>query len=254
MRNKSLVIKIFIIIALTASAGYLLAAFVFFADRNDKNICRQVNVRILNDKELQMMSAKTVTDFVCKGSLNPTGKPIAEVKTDKIEEELLHANPVVKSAECYITPSGIMNIDILQRTPKFRVITGSEAYYVDTEGKTFPVSTDYSAYVPVVSGRLTKTFATTQLFDFVNFIEKNGFWNAQIEQIYVVDNRNIELVQRIGGGIIRFGDIANYELKFEKLQKLYTNAFKEIGWNHYRTIDLRLADQTDMIVCTKINN
>jgi cell division protein FtsQ len=103
--------------------------------------------------------------------------------------------------------------------------------------------------VPVVSGRLTRTFATEQIFDFVSFIEKSDFWNAQIEQIYVADNKNIELIPRVGSGVILFGNLSNFATKLNKLQKLYSNAFNEIGWNRYKTIDLRYENQ---IVCTKI--
>ncbi|MDR2824115.1 MAG: hypothetical protein LBB41_02820, partial [Prevotellaceae bacterium] len=121
MHNKSLVIKIFIIAGSVVAAAYLLFAFVFFTKKTDKDICKGVNIRILNDHKMKMLSEQTVADFVCNGSLNPIGKRIADVETEKIEQELLHENPTLQNAECYITPSGVMKIDVMQRTPKFRV-------------------------------------------------------------------------------------------------------------------------------------
>jgi cell division protein FtsQ len=135
-----------------------------------------------------------------------------------------------------------------QRTPKFRVI-GIESFYVDTEKKWMPASPNFSAYVPIVSGRITKSMATGEMFDFVSFLEDNPFWNAQIEQIYVRDDLKIELVPRVGDAIIVLGKLENFKPKLEKLRKLYINGFNTIGWNRYSKIDLQYKDQ---VICTKI--
>ena len=43
------------------------------------------------------------------------------------------------------------------------------------------------------------------LYKFGVFLQKNSFWNAQIEQIHVLPGRNIELVPRVGDHIIYLG-------------------------------------------------
>ncbi|MCL1868289.1 MAG: hypothetical protein FWF72_05020 [Paludibacter sp.] len=251
MRNKNLIIKIFIIAAVIIAVGYLLAAFVFFSENKNNDVCKSVNVSILNYDKIKMLDSKTIEDFIKKSKLNPVGKSVTKLKIETLENELLNKNPTIKSVECYLTTSGVMNVDVKQRTPKFRVMTNSESYYVDSERKIFPVSINFSAYVPVASGVITATFAKGELFDFISFIEKDKFWNAQIEQIYVVDNKQIELVPRVGSGIIIFGDLTNIEKKFDKLKTLYSEGFSQIGWNRYKTIDVSL--KTDQIVCTKID-
>jgi cell division protein FtsQ len=155
---------------------------------------------------------------------------------------------MIKKVECYKTPSGIVHIQVTQRCPKFRVV-GIESYYIDADRKWMPISTNYAAYVPIVSGRITKTMACGKIFDFVSFLEENPFWNAQIEQIVVRDDLKIELVQRVGEAIIILGTLDNYVTKFEKLRVLYTRGFNVIGWNRYKTIDLQYKNQ---VVCTKI--
>ena len=112
-----------------------------------------------------------------------------------------------------------------------------------------PVSTNYAAYVPVVSGRVTISMASGKLFDFVGFVADDPFWNAQIEQINVRDDLKIELVPRVGDAIIMLGTLDNYASKLEKLKKLYARGFNVIGWNRYRMIDLQYKDQ---IVCDKM--
>jgi cell division protein FtsQ len=154
---------------------------------------------------------------------------------------------MIKVVECYKTPSGIVNIRILQRCPKFRVV-GFGSYYIDNDRKPMPISKNYAAYVPVVSGRATVSMMTSKMFDFVTFLEENPFWNAQIEQIYICDDMKIELVPRVGDAIIMLGTLDNYQARLEKLRKLYVKGFNVIGWNKYQTIDLQYKDQ---IVCSK---
>jgi cell division protein FtsQ len=111
-----------------------------------------------------------------------------------------------------------------------------------------PVSPNYAAYVPVVSGRVTVSMATGQIFDFVTFLELNPFWNAQIEQIFVRDDKKIELIPRVGEAVILLGTLDDYQLKLEKLRKLYIKGFNVIGWNRYKLIDLQYKGQ---VVCNK---
>ena len=40
------------------------------------------------------------------------------------------------------------------------------------------------------------------LYKFGVFLQKNSFWNAQIEQIHVLPGKNIELVPRVGDHLI----------------------------------------------------
>jgi cell division protein FtsQ len=140
-----------------------------------------------------------------------------------------------------------VNIRIQQRIPKFRVV-GLGSYYIDVDRKPMPVSLNYAAYVPVVSGKVTVSMVRGQIFDFVTFLEENPFWNAQIEQIFVRDDKKIELIPRVGDAIILLGTLDNYQSKLEKLHKLYLKGFNVIGWNRYKVIDLQYKGQ---VVCNK---
>lgn len=111
-----------------------------------------------------------------------------------------------------------------------------------------PVSQNFAAYVPVVSGRVTKKMANWILFDFAEYINNDPFWNNQIEQININDKLKVELVPRVGEQIIIMGDLTRYKQKLEKLKKLYLYGLNEMGWNQYKTINLEYKDQ---VVCTK---
>ncbi|MDR3652426.1 MAG: cell division protein FtsQ [Paludibacter sp.] len=228
--------------------GYVGFSIWYFSGREKENVCRKLEIILADSANIQLVTQTDIAKILEDNDLNPLGKTIKYISTESIEE-VLHKNPMLKAVECYKTPSGIVNVRILQRCPKFRVV-GFKSYYIDVDRKPLPVSANYAAYVPVVSGRVTYSFATGKLFDFVSFIADNPFWNAQIEQIYVCNDLKIELVPRVGDAIIVLGSLENYEAKLEKLHQLYVKGFNILGWNKYKVIDLEYENQ---VVCSKIS-
>lgn len=246
MRNPTLRI-ILIVTGIVLVSGYLVFTLLKATAKSGDLVCNRLDINLVDSSRVQLISNKEIIRTLQTKQLYPVGKSLKNIDTEAIEN-VLEQNPMLKRVECYKTPSGTVRLLLVQRTPKFRVMGTAENYYVDLERNTMPVSTEYAAFVPVVSGRVTKTLAKGELFDFITFIEKNAFWSAQIEQIYVNNNQTIELVPRVGSGVILLGTLVDYERKLNKLQKLYTKGFSEIGWNRYAYIDLRYKDQ---VVCTK---
>jgi len=227
--------------------GYFVFALWYFPQQTKEDVCKSLEISIVDKASTLLISEKDVAQILEQADLNPVGKTIKYISTETIEKEL-HRNPMIKMAECFKSPSGTLKIKITQRRPKFRVV-GFGSYYVDADRKTMPVSANYAAYVPVVSGRITVSMATGRMFDFISFLENNPFWNAQIEQIHIREDLKIELVTRVGDAIIVLGKLDNFESKLKKLNKLYSHGFNTIGWNKYKTIDLQYKDQ---VVCTKV--
>ncbi|MEI6555108.1 MAG: cell division protein FtsQ [Paludibacter sp.] len=239
---KYLLISIFSLIVL----GYVGFSIWHFSDRNKEKVCSQLVVVVDNSNDCRLITEKEIVQLLESKGLNPIGKTIKNIQTEPIEE-VLRKNPMIKSAECYKLPSGRIDIIIQQRNPMFRVV-GMGSYYIDDNRKTLPVSLNYAAYIPVVSGHVTVSLVTGKMYDFLLFIKNNPFWNAQIEQIYVREDQKIELVPRVGDAIILLGTLDNYKVKLEKLHKLYAKGFNVIGWNKYKLIDLQFKDQ---VVCNK---
>ena len=111
-----------------------------------------------------------------------------------------------------------------------------------------PTSTNYAAYVHVVTGLTDHTLAQTDIYDFVDYIDNDDFWNAQIEQIIVHPDTTIDIVPRVGNHILRLGKLERYRQKLDKAMVLYQNGFSIIGWRDYKIIDLRFRNQ---IICKK---
>lgn len=238
--------KWFKISVLCAIFGYLIFSIFVFTYKSKNQVCKAVLVEI-SDTTLRFISKRNVIDAIENSGLNPVGATMRDVQTDKIEK-MLEKQPRIKQAECYKTPDAKIKIVVKQREPILRVMNNGKGYYIDGDGKIMPTSLGFTAYVPVASGAISEKLAKNELYDFALFLKRNSFWNAQIEQIYVDYNEEVELIPRVGDQIIVLGKLDNYEYKLEKLLSVYKDGFNRTGWNKYRKVDLRFENQ---VVCTK---
>ena len=222
--------------------SYVALSPYFFSAKDKEIVCKELKITF-SDNNISLITESDIEQFLKEKNLHPVGKKVKEIQTEAIERAL-NVSEVIKSVECYITPSGVSHIRIKQRIPKFRVFTNSgSSYFIDTERSKIQTSVNHTAYLPIVSGYVSYEMLKGELFDFISFLERNTFWNAQIEQIYVRADQKIELVPRVGDSIILLGTLENYQSKLEKLRKLYLNAFNIMGWNHYKIIDLQYKGQ-----------
>jgi len=194
-----------------------------------------------------------------------TGMSIKDINTDMCEK-IIESNPYVAQAEVFSTIDGILKVRISPRNPLLRVVNDrGEHFYIDEAGYTMPVSLHYSAKVLVANGnikaqnnstRATKlktnlqiadsTAMLNQLYSLAADLKKSSFWNAQIEQIYVNEKNEIELIPRVGEHSILIGDISFLNEKLEKLFVFYKEGLNKTGWNKYKQINLKYKDQ---VVC-----
>ncbi len=241
----STISKILISLCILAILGY--AGFMIWqsSDTDKNTICVGLDVKLLDESSARFISEHEIAKLLDSKGLNPVGNKYKIISTEAIERELLR-NELIRTTECYKTISGKVVVEVTQRTPKF-LIVGNQSYYVDSDRKLMPVSLNYAAYVPVVSGRVLRRMATHELFDFVTYLEKDTFWNAQIEQIHVRDDLKVELVPRVGNAVVLLGSFDNFEKKLRNLRELYTQGFNVVGWNRYDKIDLQYDGQ---VVCT----
>lgn len=87
------------------------------------------------------------------------------------------------------------------------------------------------------------------LYEMAKFITEDEFWNAQVSQLFVNNDKEFELIPRVGNHEIIFGEADKIPFKFQKLMVFYKKALPKTGWNEYSTINLKFKNQ---IVCTKI--
>lgn len=91
-----------------------------------------------------------------------------------------------------------------------------------------------------------------KLLTFVELVENDSFWRSEIVQIvaHTAPSGALELVliPRSGRHTILFGRIEQEEAKFDRLMIFYRKGLAGMGWEQYRTIDIRYKDR---VVCRR---
>lgn len=239
--------KFFKYILVSLLPAYLIVSLIAYSSAHDEQKCTHLKVSLLDSANTHFTSVQEITKQIQEEDIDPTGKPLGSINTEKMER-ILKKNQLIARAECYKSPSGIVHVDINQRVPIMRIISGFESYYIDENGDIMPTSSSFSAYLPLATGYITHAYAKSQLYPMAVYLKNTPFWEAQIEQIYVTENNEIELIPRIGDNLILLGKIDNFEQKLENLQCLYEQALSKVGWNKYDTINLKYNNQ---VICSK---
>ena len=143
---------------------------------------------------------------------------------------------------------GKLVISVDERTPVVRFKSSTEDYYMDQKGIRVPVSSRYVERILLAEGTIPDEIIKKSFLKMADFVNKDDFWRAQIEQVFVQANGELLLVPQVGDYLIEFGTPDDYELKFRNLRAVYQQGFKNIGWNRYKTISVKYRNQ---VVCTK---
>jgi cell division protein FtsQ len=240
--------KLLIFLLLIVLAVYLVVASTFLNHKSNEAICEAVDLVVTDSIDYGFISNKDILNLLNSQKISPVGLKINEINTNEMEE-IISKQPFVESVDCYKTPGNKIGIKIRQRVPLLRVMANNgENYYVDQKGETMPVPTGSTAYVPIITGNVSKDFAKKELYAFGLFLRDNSLWNAQIEQINVTAQRELELIPRVGENVIFLGKPENYEEKLDRLKTFYEKGLNKVGWNKYSRISLEFNNQ---IICTK---
>ncbi|MDH3651266.1 MAG: hypothetical protein OEQ53_16385 [Saprospiraceae bacterium] len=166
-------------------------------------------------------------------------------------ERVLEEEAFIVDAEAYLDRHDVLHIDLKQRTPVLRVmdIQGNN-YYLDAEGVKLPLSKNFTARVPVVTG-IPMTYedfesGKTPLHDvyrLIQYVRGDPFLCAWLEEVHVQREHEMLLIGNVGKFPVVFGDGQDIEEKFEKLKIFFQKGQGEIDWNNLQSIDLRFAAQ-----------
>ena len=168
-------------------------------------------------------------------------------ETEDSLEHILVRNSVIKSAQVYYTLDGYFHVEITQRKPVLRIMSG-EGYYVDEDGKIMPLSRKYTSRVVVATGNISRKFACNGLYPFIMTLRNDEFWDALVEQIVVEKGNEVVLIPKVGNFRIVLGTLDDMNEKLENLRLFLREGIVLKGWNVYKEINLKFKNQ---IVCVK---
>jgi cell division protein FtsQ len=246
---------------------YLIALPVFFAKSTSSKPCTGIVVDIADSNDYHFVTKHQLLNLAYGNSGRFAGKPMKDISVATIESRI-NVLRELKKAEVYMTVDGIIHIHVDQRNPVMRVMPDNGGdYFVDEEGVVVRRRNLYNPRLHIVEGNVNissamlngvsvldtsiKHSVLKDIFPLVNYINDDKFWSAQVDQIYIDKNDEIDLIPRAGSHIIHLGTVDNYEGKLRNLVAFYDKVLPVVGWNKYSLINLEFKDQ---IVCKRRDN
>lgn len=252
-----------IIVALDVVLGiYVAVAMTSFNKAEaSSSVCTKVAIDISDGNTNGFLSSDEIKKILQRKDLYPLACKMSSVDPRQIED-LLKVSPFVKTAECYKTIDGHVNIVVTQRMPIVRIKSADGGdYYLDETGGIMPNS-KYTSDLIIATGNISKSFATNSVAFLAQTLMTNDLWRNMIEQINVLPDQSIELVPRIGDHVVNIGYLPYHRHRVERqkqiedyvvrqmtrLEKFYKYGLSQAGWNKYSYIDLEFNNQ---IICKK---
>lgn len=239
--------------------GGLLVSLAF-VNREEKQVtCSSIVVSIEPQNELLFVDRDMVIRTIRADGNEKLilGKPVNALHTPVLEKKLID-NRMISHAQVFTDMNGVLNVKVRQREPVLRVMKpDGTGYYIDRDGIKMPLSERFSAHVPVATGNIfedydkqdsMQSFVGKELFKIATYVDKDAFWKAQVEQIFVTPESELVLIPRVGDHEIVFGNTTDMEEKFDKLMLFYKEGLSRVGWDKYRQINLSYRGQ---VVCVK---
>lgn len=254
------ILKILIIIPLL----YLIIIPVYLANSISSEHCRAISIDLKDSTEYHFITKKNLLNLVYSSAGRVVGKTVKDVSVSAVENKIKELREL-RDAEVYISVDGTLHVYADQRNPVLRIIPGDGGdFFMDEDGVIVRKRNLYNPRLHIVGGNVTitrkmldgvsvldtsvKNSILKDIYFLVKYIDKDDFWSAQIDQIYVDDDNEIDLIPRVGNQLIHLGTTEDLEGKLENLSAFYDKVLPEVGWNKYSVINLEYKNQ---IVCKK---
>ncbi len=262
--------KVFVTLIWIISLAGLAFSWAFVNKSENNTVIKNLNIAVQNNDENPFITEADITSFFKDRKDSLLNNKFKNINIPELEKAL-NSHPAIQSAEVAGDINGELKINIIQRTPVLRIINNDgESYYIDSQTKLMPLSENCSARVIVANGYIFEPFGRRSEFsvkqikqnkifkdvsllddilDVSNYISNDSILAPLIHQIYINENKEIELFPCIGNQKIIFGNAENISEKFNKLKLFYTQGLnKTDAWTKYSNINLKYKN---IVVCTK---
>lgn len=235
----------FWLVFLTGLGGVSLTAARFQAGETIRDVVAEV---VLADEGDNLIVPDEIVGMVTKkfGPLKDLPVDMVDMRTI---ETYLRTHPYVRDANVYLAANGELVLRLDQRIPRMRVVDNAgRHWYVDADTIRMPVSRQYAARVPVVTGNFPAVDSAAKwniapMLQLTELFREDEFMAYLVDQVYVESPDKIWLVPRMGPSRILIGTTDDLADKAERIRKWYRKALPAAGWDTYAYIDTRFAGQ-----------
>ncbi|TXG39821.1 hypothetical protein FUA22_01515 [Seonamhaeicola maritimus] len=224
--------------------GLIVFLYAFASHKNDIRIVSKPSIEFVGENNLYV-TQENVSKLLIQNSGGLKNVPKETLALNELERAL-KSNPMIKSAEVYVAVNGTLNAKVEQKTPIARVSTNA-SYYIDDEGLFMPLSRNYSARVPLVTGYVEKN-NLKNIFKVAQKIKNDDFLKKNVIEIHQSINKVIFLRLRQCEFLVQLGDVKLLDKKVNNLKAFYQKSSKEGTLKDYKKVNLQFDNQ---VVCSK---
>lgn len=206
--------------------------------------CRSLSYTICDADERLYLTENELDNMLMTQGLYPVGKHLRRGDLNRIERTITH-HPMVRHAECYLTPWHEMRVRLTQRVPVLRVQTPAERYIIDSDRRVMPTRPAVKDEVLRVTGNVGVRQAAGELADFAIWLNDHPYWQERIAQLYIESPFAIYLClqhEPITERVL-LGRMSGFEHKLAKLRTFLEDGKEETAGKYYRELDIRFRGQ-----------
>ncbi len=240
MKARWMIVKTFL------GAAVFIFLVSFSAKRHACKPLKDISVSVDHESGKYFVNDSLVKKVINGKQLHVSSTPLGNMDVKEVER-ILDRNSFIQKSQVYQDIDGNMKIKIDQETPVARINTGFDEFYLSEQLTKIPLSSLYSAEVILVGGNVTEEdfFGLKKL---IKNISADKLLKKHIIAIKKEQPNSFILLVNKGNYIIEFGELKNFEEKFEKLKLFYAQYLGKVGLDYYEKINLKFNNQ---IVATK---
>ncbi|WP_366125096.1 hypothetical protein [uncultured Winogradskyella sp.] len=218
--------------------------FAFSNHRNDVRKIAEPSIKFLGENKLFITEA-TVSKLLIQNQRPVTEQPKEIIDLNELEIAL-KSNPMIKEAEVFMSVNGELSAEIEQKRPIARV-NANVSYYIDDEGSFMPLSSNYAARVPLVTGNIKKNDLET-VFQFAKAVDEDEFLKKHVIEIRQNNDKTIDFKIRKSDFLVHLGTLNKLEKKINNFKAFYQKGLKDKILDNYKQVNLKFDKQ---VICTK---
>lgn len=226
-----------------AAALLVLAVIWGYRMRPKDMVCVSMAIIIEDRAERQYVTEGELTGLLQAEGIYPVGRKLDIVSLHRIEKTVV-AHPMVRTAECYLTPRNEVRVRLTQRVPLLRVQIPGEAFFIDTDRRVMPARAVVKDSVLLATGAVGVQMASGPLADFAEWLQDDSFWKQRVHHVRVESPQMVYVYQRGNNQPrVAMGNMRGYEQKLAKLRVFIENGAEATQDKNYTELDLRFKGQ-----------
>ena len=234
---------IWVSIGLAITAGLLITAAVWgYKMRPTNEVCMSMEYIIEDKSERLYVTESELQQVLREEKIEPVDCSTEQIQLHKIEKAIAR-HPMVRTAECYMTPRNEVKVRLTQRVPLLRVQVPDNTYFIDTDRKVMQARAIVRDSVLIVTGTVGVQSASHQLADFAAWLQKEPYWQEKIHHVYVQNPQMVYLYLKGDQPRVVLGPMRDYKRKLAKLRIFFENSAEATKDKHYTELDVRFRGQ-----------